>query len=179
MNFSFAGRHMDIGEALTNRAKEASALLADKYGTEFIDVGIVMKKDNHLFHCSISVKSNINLYHATNESNDPNVSFDGALHKIDLQLRKKKKPCRETCRANRVTITSFDNALPAEENAPMIIAEILDNLPFLSVSEAANQLRIRNARVFIFKNTLNESVNVVYRRDDGNIGWIDYTVKKE
>ena len=57
MKFSFTGRHMDIGEALTNRAKDASIALAEKYGTEFLDMSIVMKKDGYRFLCDISCKT--------------------------------------------------------------------------------------------------------------------------
>ena len=57
MKFSFSGRHMEIGESLTTRAEEACETLAEKYDTEFLDVNIVMKKENHLFYTDIAVKS--------------------------------------------------------------------------------------------------------------------------
>lgn len=169
MNFSFSGRHMDIGESLTNKAKEACVALATKYGTEFLDANIVMTKDGYRFCCDISVKTAIgNSYHATNEADDPKVSFDITLQKIDLQMQKKKKTCRGSCK----DIVPPD-ITPKIEDAPIIIAEIMEDLPLISVSDAANRLNDKN-KLIVFENISNNSVNVVYKREDGNIGWIDY-----
>jgi ribosomal subunit interface protein len=173
MNFSFSGRHMEIGESLTNRAKEACTSLASKYGVEFIDVNVVMTKDGYLFGCDISVKTNSgNAYYVSDKANDPHVSFDVTLQKIDQQMKKKKK--LERCRLHKkhhLEINNFDNSL--EEEAPMIVAEIVDNLPVLSVSDAAKRLNEKN-KIFIFENISNHTMNVVYTRPDGNIGWINY-----
>jgi ribosome-associated translation inhibitor RaiA len=176
MSFSFYGSHMEVGESLTNKAKEACDVLANKYGVEFINVNITMKKDGYLFCCDISVKtSNGSSYYASNEADDPRVSFDITLQRIDLQMQKKKKVERTPCR-NRLEINCFDNSLEEQEDAPMIIAEILDDLPLLSVSDAAKHLD-ENTKVFIFKNISNSAVNVVYIRSDKNIGWLDYKIK--
>jgi ribosome-associated translation inhibitor RaiA len=169
---------MDVGESLTERAKEACELLAEKYGTEFMDVSIVMKKETYLFYCDISAKSSSgNSYYAVNESDNPIASFLGAIQKLDLQMRKKKKNNRCSCKGMRVEINSYDNSLEAEERAPVIIAEILDDLPLMSVSDATNNLN-NQKRVFVFENISNNAVNVVYKRGDGNFGWIDYKIKR-
>ncbi len=175
MNFSFAGRHMEIGTALTSRAKKDCLALAEKYGTEFIDVNIVMKKETYLFHCDMSLKAKSgNVYHATNESDDPTTSFLGALQKADQQMRKKKKMVsRNSHKDCSAEFNEYDNSMKSEEKTQVIIAEILDDLPLMSVSEAANKLNDER-KVFIFENISNSSVNVVYIRTDGNIGWIDY-----
>lgn len=178
MKFSFTGRHMDIGESLTSRAKDAACALATKYGTEFIDVSIVMKKDSYLFVSDITCKTSAgNSYHASDNADDPNVSFDVTLHKIEQQMQKKKKTYRPV-KQNFPDITEFDNSLKEEDNSPTIVAEILEDLPLLSVSEAADRLSSGIPSVVVFENVSNKSVNVVYRRDDGNIGWIDYKVKR-
>jgi len=178
MNFSFSGRRMDVGESLTARAKEACVSLANKYGAEFIDVSVVMEKDAYLFCCDISVKTSTgNSYFASNSANDPNVSFDVTLQKIDLQIQKKKKGGHCSCRSHSVEINSFDNSLEDEKDAPMIIAEILDDLPLLSVCDAAKHLN-EKTKLFVFQNISNDAINVVYTRPDGNIGWIDYKFKR-
>ena len=176
MKFSFTGRHMDIGEALTNRAKDASIALAEKYGTEFLDMSIVMKKDGYRFLCDISCKTaRGNSYHISNEADDPNVCFDTTLQKVEQQMQKKRKGCRCGGKMNFPEINEMDNSFV--EDAPMIVAEILDDLPLLSVSEAAKHLD-EKTKVFIFENISNNAVNVVYTRADGNIGWIDYKIKR-
>jgi ribosomal subunit interface protein len=99
MKFSFSGRHMEIGDALTTHAEEACSSLAAKYGTTFIEASIVMKKEGHLFHCDVSVKtSSGEAHHAGGDANDPYASFDGTLQKVEQQIRKKKKTCRCSCK---------------------------------------------------------------------------------
>lgn len=177
MNFSFSGRHMEIGESLTVRARESFDVLAKKYDCDFIDVSIVMKKENYLYCSDISVKSKLgNLYHAGNDANDPINSFTGAFQKIELQIKKKKKNCRCSNKNSGVEFVSYDNSLKKDESNPIIIAEILEDLPLMSVSDATEHLS-DNKRVFVFENISNNSVNVVYKRNDGNFGWIDYKTK--
>ncbi|MDR2158316.1 MAG: HPF/RaiA family ribosome-associated protein [Holosporaceae bacterium] len=176
MNFSFSGRHMEVGESLKSRAREACEALSLKYGVEFIDVNAVIKKDGYLFYCDISVKtSGGSSYYAGNDADDPYVSFDLTLQKIDQQMQRKKKSNRCYVKEHSLEINRFDNSF--EESAPMIVAEILDDLPLLSVVDAAKRLN-EKIRVFIFENIANNAVNVVYTRSDNNIGWIDYKLKK-
>ena len=177
MKFSFSGRHMEIGESLTTRAEEACETLAEKYDTEFLDVNIVMKKENHLFYTDIAVKSCAgNTYQASDNDDDPVGSFLSALQKIDVQIRKKKKTHDRTSGRTGVEINSYDNSFE-NETQPMIIAEILDDLPLMSVSEATKKIK-ETRRVFIFENIANNAVNVVYKREDGNFGWLDYKIKR-
>ena len=170
---------MEVGESLSNRAKEACEALAAKYDVEFIDVNIVMKKDNYLFHTDISVKTGSgNSYMLSNESDDPIVSFEGVMPKLDAQMRKKKGNCRCGCKKKVVELNEMDNSLFAERSeepaaSRIIIAEILDELAYMSVSEAADKLR-EDRRVFVFRNISDNEVNVVYLREDGNVGWINY-----
>jgi ribosome-associated translation inhibitor RaiA len=95
---------MEIGEALTERAREACEKLGSKFGTEFIEANVVMKRDGYLFHCDVATRTvSGEAYHASDGSDDPNVSFDITLQKIDLQMRKKKKSrctCRSACRCS-------------------------------------------------------------------------------
>jgi ribosomal subunit interface protein len=174
MSFSFSGRHMEVAESLTDRASEACRALAEKYGKEFMDVGIVTTRDDRRFSCDISIKtSSGNSYYSKTDAGDPQVAFDAALQKVDRQMQKKSE-CRPRARSkadSRVEINVFDNSL--EEKTPLIIAEILDDLPLLSVSDASKRLNDQT-RAFVFENILNNSVNVVYIRADGNVGWVDY-----
>lgn len=187
MNFSISGRRMEIGESLTSRAEEACKALAKKYEAEFLDANIVMKKENHLFYTDISIKgASGSTYQSSDSAADPVDSFQNALQKIESQIRKKKKDHRCFGRSEReaapsgVELNCYDNSFEESrggEDHPMIIAEILDDLPLMSVSEATKKLN-EHQRVFIFENIANNAVNVVYMREDGNFGWIDYKVKR-
>lgn len=179
MNFSFAGRHMDVGESLTQNTKEAFEKLSDKYRAEFLDVNVVINKQKHLFITDIMVKTGCgNSFYVTNSADDPKVSVELALQKLEQQFQRKKKSCR--CINKKVEYNSFDNSVSedeSDEKGPMIIAEVLDDLPLLSVSEASERLQ-DDRKVFVFENISNSAVNVVYLRNDGNIGWIDYKIKR-
>lgn len=177
MNFSFSGRHMEIGESLTQKAKSVCEKLEKKYRVEFLDANIVMKKESYLFTTDVTIKTNTgNSYFVVNSAEDPIVSFEVAVQKLEQQFQKKKKPGK--C-SRKVEINNFDNPVSeSEEGAPMIIAEIFDDLPLMSVSEAAKHLN-ENQHVFIFENISNSAVNVVYWRNDGNIGWLDYKIKRQ
>ncbi|MDR3186967.1 MAG: ribosome-associated translation inhibitor RaiA [Holosporaceae bacterium] len=99
MKFSFSGRHVDIGDALTSYAEKACSSLAAKYGTAFIEASIVMKKEGYLFHCDISIKtSSGEAHHSGSDADSPYASFDVALQKVDQQIRKKKKTNRCSCK---------------------------------------------------------------------------------
>ena len=178
MNFSFSGRHMEVGESLTQNTKGALEKLADKYRLEFLDINVVISKEKYLFVTDIMVKTGCgNSYYVTNSAEDPKVSVEVTLQRLEQQLQRKKKGCK--CGCKKVEYNSFDHPVSEDdsEDAPMIIAEVLEDLPLLSVSEASERLN-EDRKVFVFENISNSAVNVVYLRNDGNIGWIDYKIKR-
>ena len=179
MNFSFSGRHMEVGESLTQNTKDAFGKLADKYRIEFLDINVVISKEKYLFITDIMVKTSCgSSCYITNSADDPKVSVEVTLQKLEQQLQRRKKSCK--CGCKKVEHNSFDHPVSAdeaEEDAPMIIAEVLEDLPLLSVSEASERLN-EDRKVFIFENISNSAVNVVYLRNDGNIGWLDYKIKR-
>lgn len=179
MNFSFSGRHMDVGESLTQKTKEAFERLETKYRMEFLDVNIVMNKENRMFITDITAKTSTgDSYYVTNSADDPKVSVDLTLEKMEQQFHRKKKACKGCNK--KVEYNSFENPVSESDSgrdAPMIIAEVLDDLPLMSVSEASDRLS-GDRKVFVFENISNSAVNVVYLRNDGNVGWIDYKIKR-
>ena len=97
---------MEIGESLITQTEETFENLW-KNDTEFLDVNIVMKKENHLFYTDIAVKSCAsNTYQASDNVDDPVGSFLSALPKIDVQIWKKKKAYDRTSRRTGVEINS-------------------------------------------------------------------------
>lgn len=177
MNFIFSGRRMDIGEALTNHSKEACKGLSQKYSVDFIDIHIIMEKTGHLYQTEISMKSvNGFLFSANVEKDTPYGSLDLAIDKIEAQIQKKKNMAQNQYRIKPQHLRQNENMIEANDSehidAPLIIAEMMDDLPEISVSQAADMLN--NNIVVVFKNKLTGMVNVVYKRSDGNVGWVDY-----
>lgn len=172
MSFSFAGRHMEIGAALTHHAVELCEKLAQKYDDELSDVSIVMTKDSFLFITDLSVKmSRGESFHARADSKEPYASFESALQKISTQVKKFK----DKGNSQKAVKSDLNIEIVTEEpEAPSIISEIIEELPTLSVAEATNKLLERKHEVIMFYNKVTKLVNVVYQRKDGKIGWIDY-----
>ncbi len=113
-------------------------------------------------------------------------AFDNCVEKLDKQLRRYKRRLkdhhRERARPVEISpgssyiLAQNDDADDAEPESlqPIIIAEMETSIPALSVGEAVMQMELAGAPVLVFRNE-GKGVNVVYRRDDGNIGWIDPT----
>ncbi|MDP2732435.1 MAG: sigma 54 modulation/S30EA ribosomal C-terminal domain-containing protein, partial [Hoeflea sp.] len=122
--------------------------------------------------------------HATGEAQDPHPAFDAAAERVEKRLRRYKRRLKDhhgngqqaqTELAYSVVDSTSDDAdeeVP-DDYAPAIIAESTKQLVTMSVANAVMALDMTDERILMFRNAGNEALNVVYRRDDGNIGWID------
>jgi hypothetical protein len=122
--------------------------------------------------------------HAT--ANDAHVCFDAAAERLEKQLRRYKRRLRshhEKQKAHQAEITqALSYVLAAEEegeedvgeeSAPIVIAETTMTIPVATVSEAVMRLDLSSAPALMFRNGAHGGLNMVYRRPDGNIGWVD------
>ena len=112
-------------------------------------------------------------------------AFDKCCEKMEKQLRRYKRRLKDHHRerAQPVEVLGASSYILASEREdedsepdnlqPVIVAEMETQIPSLSVGEAVMQMELAEAPVLIFRNEKNNGLNVVYRRDDGNIGWID------
>jgi len=192
MSFRVSGKNINVGEALRERisARVAEAL------SKFFDGGYsghaTIGKDGFGFRteCALHLDSGITL-HADGQAADPYDSADQAAQRMEKRLRRyhgrlKKHHLRhgspKGADADGIAISaqSYVIAAPEHENDgeiidfnPVIIAESTTALKRLSVSEAVMELDLTGAPVVVFRNAGHGRVNLVYRRADGNIGWID------
>jgi hypothetical protein len=146
----------------------------------------VFSKSGHEFVCEATVHLSTGLT-AQAKAHDTEIyaAFDSCGEKMDKQLRRYKRRLKDHHkeRSQPVELSdagSYILAASEEENGsepeslnPMIVAEMETKIPSLSVGEAVMQMELGNAPVLVFRNERHSGVNVVYRRDDGNIGWID------
>jgi len=133
--------------------------------------------------CLVHVDTGIDLVSEARGS-DPYGSVDTAIGKLEKRMRRYKRRLRDHHSNRRTPVRRFDvpdymiqpasdgGAEPAELN-PVIIAENRMSLQELSVGEAVMQMDISEGSFLLFRNGAHGRLNVVYRRDDGNIGWID------
>src|SRR3974390_108523 len=189
MPFRVSGKNLDIGEALRGRV---SARVADAMA-KFFDGGfsghVTVAKDGFGFRteCAIHLDSGVTL-HTEGMAADAYSSADQAALRIEKRMRRYKqrlKDPRAKPEGGNAGAPSYVIAAPDHESEdeitdfnPVIIAEATTALERLSVSEAVMELDMTGAPVVVFRHAVSGRVNMVYRRRDGNIGWVDPPEKK-
>jgi putative sigma-54 modulation protein len=185
MPFRISGKNMDIGEALRARVQ---ARITEALG-KFFDGGysghVTVGKDGFGFRteCAIHLDSGITL-HTEASAADAYASADQAALRVEKRLRRYKQRLKDhhAGRGNGagVDATSYVLAAPEEDPEqevtdynPVIIAESTTTMRQLSVSEAVMELDLTGAPVVVFRHAGSGRTNLVYRRPDGHIGWVD------
>jgi ribosomal subunit interface protein len=187
MRYQISGKQIDIGEALQTHVKtELDAVLA-KYAGRPTDAMVVFSKNAHEFSCEAVVHLSTGLTsQASARATEIYAAFDRCAEKMDKQLRRYKRrlkdhhterpdPVESQGGSAYILARNDDDTEEAEPDSlqPMIIAEMETKIPSFSVGEAVMQMELAGAPVLVFRNEGRDRVNVVYRREDGNIGWID------
>ncbi len=184
MNLQISGKHMNVGEALTQRIEERVEEAVTKYFQGGFTGHVTLEKQGNRFACDciIHLDSNMSLQ-STAPDQDPTAAFEAAADKIEKRLRRYKRRLKDhhgraskDARAEAayaiVEHPDPEEEIPDDYN-PVIIAESLRSIREQSVAEAVMQLDLTDDAVVVFTNAGNGKTNVVYRRSDGNIGWVD------
>ena len=175
---------MDVGDALKGHVEDHLSSAVTKYFMRAIDASVVFSREGRSLRADISVHPGPRgmVVQGGSESNNPYAAFDGALERISKQLRRYKR------RLNSHHKCHGEDVLPAQQyviqpvaedeevavdDSPSIIAEMPVHFATLSVSEAVMRMGLADAPVMMFRHSATRRLNVVYRRKDGNIGWID------
>ncbi len=189
MRYQITGRHLDIGEALQQYVKEELSSVLEKYGQRPTDAEVIFSKNAHEFVCEASVHLSTGMTAAAKASATEIYSaFDKCRDKMEKQLRRYKRRLKdhqrersqpvELSQASSYILAATETSEESEPESltPMIIAEMETKIASLSVGEAVMQMELAGAPLLVFRNEGHKGVNVVYRRDDGNIGWIDPSI---
>lgn len=193
MQYNIQGHHLDVGDALKTHIQDKLDTINEKYFNRGIEATVTMTKDGgSTFKTHISMKGGKDvIIQADSSAHDPYGSFEDAAEKVAKQLRRYKRRLRDhhnreendveqqLHEAQSYVISRQEE--PANDEAeefengdePLIIAETKTNILKLSVSDAVMHMELSNVNALMFKNAQNGELNVVYRRMDGNIGWID------
>ena len=175
---------MDTGEALQAHVEERLSAIADKYFAKAIAAQVTFGRGPHeSFTCDIVAHVMTGLIlKGHGGAQDAHRSFDAAAEKIEKQLRRYMKRLQgrhsqaaQALREEEAGYTVFDAGNEEEEaaDAPLIIAEMRVDIPESSVSDAVMLMDLRNTTALLFKNTGTGTHNMVYRRADGSIGWVE------
>lgn len=186
MDLSITGKQIDIGNSLRNYVQTRMQQSVGRFFDRPVDGSVTFSRDGHEYKtdCSVHLASGLYL-HSQARSADIYASFDGAIERMDKRAQRHKTRLRDHNSATRTAIAGhdvreqvFSSDSRTEDDAastyhPLIVSEGTTQLRKLSVGEAVMQLDLMEAPVLVFFNGAHGGVNVVYRRSDGNIGWID------
>ncbi|MEL7130068.1 MAG: ribosome-associated translation inhibitor RaiA [Pseudomonadota bacterium] len=192
MQIQIAGKHINLGESLKTRIETGLEAAVTKYFDRPTAGNVTVSKSGYqtLVDCSVHLPSGIVLQ-AHGEGEDPYGALEAALEKMEKRVRRYKRRLKDHHRPGRVplpseqvpsfVLQSLDEEAESADAAlangsdvqSLVIAETAEQLFTMSVSEAVMQLELGEAPVVFFRHTKSDRLNLVYRRPDGNIGWVD------
>ncbi len=186
MRYQITGKQIDIGEALQTHVKAELSETVEKYAQRPTDAIVTFSRNAHELVCEATIHLSTGLTaQAKGHATEIYAAFEGCREKMDKQLRRYKRRLRdhhdrrarpvEYGEASAYILAASEEPGESEPEAlqPMVIAEMETKVPELSVGEAVMQMELGGQRLLVFRNEGHGGVNVIYRRDDGNIGWID------
>jgi len=187
MTIQITGKNVEVGDAFQTYAGDKIRSVLTKYLAREVDGHIRLERERELFKTTCSVRlTNGLLLEAHGEGADAYGSVDSAAHRLETRVRRYKGRIKSHSSAaaaarrkvdiearDYVVSLSDDDEPELNEANPLIIAEGQRNIGHMTVGEAVLQLDLSEASFMIFKNAAHGGLNVVYRRNDGHIGWID------
>lgn len=192
MRIQVAGRQMDVGEALRTRIEGELATGVGKYFDRATDAVVTVAKNGggsqFEVDCMVHLPSGISLQ-TQGHGGDAHGAFSEAMDKLEKRVRRYKRRLRNHHADNKSPLPAEDapayvlaplqedneagDDAPAAETAPLVIAENTVSVRTMTVSTAVLQLDLADQPALLFRNAAHGGLNVVYRRADGNIGWVD------
>ena len=189
MRYQISGRQIDIGEALQTHVKAELGETVEKYAQRPTDAIVAFSRNGHEMVCEATVHLSTGLT-ATAKGHAPEIyaAFESCRERLDKQMRRHKRRLRdhhhdrhgrpvEFAAGAAYILAASDEPEESDEAPgdlqPVVIAEMETRVPEVSVGEAVMQMELSGQKILVFRNEGHGGVNVIYRRDDGNIGWID------
>lgn len=188
MHIQVNGKQIDIGDALRRHVEERLTDRVFKYFDRPVDSQVTFARDGHEFRadCAVHLSTGMNLL-SQGRSTEIYASFDQAIDRLEKRLRRYKRRLRDhhsrVAASTWFAVASYVIAGPdeqeeaegegAETPQPVIIAEETAQVRTCTVGEAVMQMDLTEAPVVLFKNSGHGRLNIVYRRPDGHVGWID------
>ncbi len=185
MSVRVSGKHMEIGDSFRQRIEDQIGMAVTKYFDGGYSGQVTVQKSSSRFaaDCKLHLDSGVVL-HAAGEAMDPQLAFDAASERIEKRLRRYKRKLKDHQAGNHMNgqaevaytvmdgVPDDDEEVPADF-APAIVAESTKQLKTMSVATAVMALDMTDEPLLLFRSPGKEHLNIVYRRQDGNIGWID------
>ena len=194
MQITVSGKQVDLSDALRTRVSSHLEIIATKYFDHGLEANVTFSRARSFFTCDINVHAGRGLrLRGEGEAADANTAFDDAAEHIAKRLRRYRRRVNEHARdlanrerpqAARQYVLRQEEAEPPEDGDDgaaagaavayaTVIAEHPTEISQLSVGEAVMRMDLADQPVMMFRNSATGELNVVYRRSDGHIGWID------
>lgn len=185
MQLTVTGKQLDLDEGFRRHVEGALGAILDKYFKTAIEAHVVLSREAHLNRAELSLRIGRGITaNAHAAAADMTTAFDAAAERIAKRLRRSKRRLRDhhagVSPSDAAAIEGVPTAIAESEDeeteagdAPAVIAETGAEWPSLTVGEAARQMDQGELAVLLFRNRSHGELNLVYRRPDGNIGWID------
>lgn len=184
MQLSVSGKHIDVGDSLRAHVGEVLEAAVDRHFGGAIEAKVVFARERHLFRADISVhvaRGMVVQSHA--EAADAYAAFDGATERLETRLqrykgrlidRRRGRAPEEPTEAVPHYVLATDAAVEDPGHGrPAIVAELTSEIATLTVGEAVMRMDLGDLPILMFRNRSHGGLNVVYRRPDGTVGWID------
>jgi ribosomal subunit interface protein len=197
MHITVAGKQVETGEALKIHVRDGLGTIARKYFDHALEANVTFRRDakGHAFVCDINLKAGRNLFmRGEGEGADAHRAFEEAAEHVAKRLRRYRRRVNDHARslaterqpeqgeeARQVVLREAveEEAPEADDIAadgadhPAVVAETPAMIDRLTVGEAVMRMDLAHVPVLMFRNRATDTLNVVYRRGDGHIGWID------
>jgi ribosomal subunit interface protein len=191
MHLTVTGKQIDTGDALRRHVESSLDSILGKYFKTAIEAHVVFSKEAHLIRAEISLHIGRGIVvNAGAAATEVYAAYEAAAERIAKQMRRYKRRLRDHHAKEREPSDASERARDyvlaplAEETdentgdesaggGPAVVAEMSTELPNLTVGEAVMRMDLADAPVLLFRNRSHGELNLVYRRADGNIGWID------
>lgn len=193
MQIQITGKHMDLGGALRSRIEDGLEAAVSKYFSRTGEASVFVSQHGHLVEvdCNVHLPSGIVLQ-SSGKATDPYAALEDSLDKMEKRVRRYKRRLKDhhanpaaplpseiatgavlTLNGHAADTDELEDDVVDVSDVPLTVAETSVNIRKMSVSEAVMQLELQEVPALMFRNAGHDGLNMVYRRPDGHIGWVD------
>ncbi|MBD3185048.1 ribosome-associated translation inhibitor RaiA [Candidatus Poribacteria bacterium] len=184
MNITISSRHFNMDDRIKEYA-DKKIHKAETYFDSIMEANMVLSAEKHRRIAEVTISAKRATFHAREVTENIYASIDGVMDKIDKQLRRHKEKIKDKKHDTRMTLSDIPaeeeiteiEDIEEDENGEVTEAQIIKVNKFapkpITVQEAVNQIEISGNEFLMFSNSQTNQVNVIYKRTDGNYGWIE------
>jgi ribosomal subunit interface protein len=189
MQITVSGKQVELSEALRTRVTQQLEAITDKYFDHALEAQVTFGRARSFFTCDINLHAGRGLLlRGEGEAADAHGAFDDAAEHIAKRLRRYRRRVNEHARdlAHRERPQAARRYILRQEEEPRaaagvdgrpayatVVAEAAEEISVLTVSDAVMRMDLADQPVLMFRNSATGDLNVIYRRSDGHIGWIE------